>query len=82
MSWSLFTAIEALTKTEVMTATLRKESIYLKLAYRFRGLVHCLHGGRYGGTQADTMLKKEPRVLHLYPQAAGRGRDAGPGLSF
>jgi hypothetical protein len=28
------------------------------------------------------VLEKEPRVLHLDPQAAGRERDSSPGLSI
>jgi hypothetical protein len=34
------------------------------------GLAHYLHGGKHGGTQADMMLEKEPRVLLLDRQAA------------
>jgi hypothetical protein len=32
---------------------------------QFGGLVHYHHGRRDGGTQADIVLKKEHRVLHL-----------------
>jgi hypothetical protein len=35
-----------------------------------------------GNMEADTVLEKEPRVLHLDPQAAGRERDSSPGLSI
>ena len=48
-------------------ATLIKESISLGLAYSFRGLVHYHHGSM----QADMVLEKELRVLHLDLQAAG-----------
>ena len=53
-------------------ATLRKEDIKQELASRFRGLVHYHHGQKYGGTQADPVLVKDPRVLHLVRLTAGR----------
>jgi hypothetical protein len=37
-----------------------------------RGLVHYHHGKKHGRMQADMVLKKELRVLHLDPQAAGK----------
>jgi len=40
------------------------------LAYSFRGSVHYRHYGRQGSIQADMVLEKELRVLHLDPQAA------------
>ena len=40
----------------------------------FRGLVCCHHSGVDGGMQADMVLEKEPRVLHLDWPAAGRER--------
>jgi hypothetical protein len=40
------------------------------LAYRFRGSVHYHHGGKHGSIQADVVLEKELRALHLDPQAA------------
>jgi hypothetical protein len=52
-------------------ATLIKENIYLGLAYRFRGSVHCHHGGNHGIMEADLVLE-EPRVLHLDLKAARR----------
>ena len=45
---------------------------------QFRGLVCCSHGGNHGSMQADMVL----RVLCSDWQAAGRGRDTGPGLNF
>jgi hypothetical protein len=51
-------------------AILIKENIYLGLAYRFRALVHYHHGGKHGSLQADMVLEKELRVLHLDPQGA------------
>ena len=47
-----------------------KSSIYLGLAYSFRGSVHYHHGGRHGSVQADMVLE-ELRVLHLDLQAPG-----------
>jgi hypothetical protein len=41
----------------------------------FRGLVHCHHGGRHVGMQADLVLERSLRVFHLDPQAAGRERE-------
>jgi hypothetical protein len=35
-------------------------------------LVHCHYGREHGSMQADMMLEKELRVLHLDPRAAGR----------
>jgi hypothetical protein len=52
-------------------ATLIKSNISLWLAYRFRGSVHCDHGGKNGSMQADLVLEK-PRVLHLDLKAARR----------
>ena len=46
-------------------ATLIKENISLGLAYNFRGLVCCHHGGKDGSMQAGMVLEKELRVLHL-----------------
>ena len=57
--------VEAMT-----TATLIKEDIPLGLAYSFRGLVHYLYGRKHGSLQADIVLEKELRVLHLDLQAA------------
>ena len=52
------------------TATLMKANVSLELAYRFRGLVHYHHSRKHGSIQADMVLEKELRVLHLDPQAA------------
>ena len=49
-----------------------KNNISLGLAYSFRGSVYYHHGGKHGSMQADMVLEKELRVLHLDPQAAGR----------
>ena len=37
----------------------------IRLAYSFRGSVHYHHGGKHGSIQADMMLEKELRVLHI-----------------
>jgi hypothetical protein len=42
----------------------------LGLAYSFRGSVHYLHGGKHGSVQADMVLEKKLRVLHLDLKAA------------
>ena len=42
------------------------------LAYSFRSLVHDHHGRKHGDEQADAVLEKERRVLHLETQAAGK----------
>lgn len=50
--------------------------------YRFISLIHYYQGGKDGSIQADMVLGKETRVLHLDLQAAGRRRDSGPDLSI
>jgi hypothetical protein len=42
-----------------------KENTYVGLAYSFRVIVHYHHGGKYCSAQADMVLEKELRVLHL-----------------
>lgn len=37
---------------------------------QFSGLVHCCHGWKHGGMQADTVPEKELGVLHPDQQAA------------
>jgi hypothetical protein len=59
-----------------------KENIYTRLAYRFRGLVHYCHGIEHGSTQADMVLEKELRLLHLAWHPAQRESDSELGLSF
>lgn len=49
----------------MVTATLIKESIYLRLASSFRGSVHSRHVWKHGTMRADMVLEKELRVLHL-----------------
>ena len=44
----------------------------MELAYSFSGLVHYHHGGKHGSIQADMVLEKELRVLHLDPVATRR----------
>ena len=40
------------------------------LAYSFRGSVYYHHGRKHGSMQADMVLEKELRVLHLDLKAA------------
>ena len=54
-----------------------KSSIYLGLAYSFRGSVHYHHGGKHGSMQADMVLE-ELRVLG----PDDREREDRPGLSI
>jgi len=44
---------------------------HLGLAYCFKGLVH-YHDRKCGNMQADMVVEKELRVLHLDPQAGER----------
>ena len=39
---------------------------------QFRGSVHYYHGGKHGIMQADVVLEKELRVLHLDSKETGR----------
>jgi hypothetical protein len=54
-------------------ATLIKENIELGLAHSCRGFVHYHHGRKQGSVQADMVLEKELRGLHLDLQAAEGG---------
>ena len=72
-------------------ATHTKGSIYLGLAYRFRGLDHYhhrKHSRKHGSMQVDVVLEKELRVLHFdlkaarrdwHPQAARRSLSSAMG---
>jgi hypothetical protein len=53
-------------------ATLIKANILLGLAYSFRGLIHYHLSRKHGGIQADIVLEKELRVLHLDLKATRR----------
>jgi hypothetical protein len=55
-------------------ATLTKENISLRQTYSFRGLVDYPHDGKHGGMQADMLLEKELRVLHLDPSPGSKER--------
>ena len=71
MLWCVFYLGVLLLRRGIMTkTTLIKENISLELAYSFRGLLH-YHHGRKPSMQADKVLEKELRVLHLDLQAAG-----------
>ena len=54
------------------TATLMTESIYLRLVFSFRGFVHYHYGRKHGIMQADMVLERYLRFLHLDLQAVGR----------
>jgi hypothetical protein len=43
----------------------------IEVGLHFRGLVYYCHGRKHGSLQADMVLEKELRVLHLDPQATG-----------
>jgi hypothetical protein len=53
-------------------ATFIKANISLELVYSFRGSVHYHHGGKHDNMQADIVLEKELRVLHLDLKAVRR----------
>ena len=46
-------------------ATLIKENHFIGAGLQSRGSVHYHHGRRHGGMQADMVLEKKLRVLHL-----------------
>jgi hypothetical protein len=48
-----------------------KRRHFTGVVYSFRGLVHYHHGRKHGSMQADMVLEKELRVLHLDLQAGG-----------
>ena len=54
-----------------------KKTFNWGLAHDFIGLVHYHHGRKHGSMQADTVLEKELKILHLDPQAAGRECNTG-----
>lgn len=53
--------------------TLIKETVNWA-GLQVRGLVHYHHGWKHGGTQADMIVERELRVLHLDVKAAGRAQ--------
>ena len=56
----------------MMVSTVMKENIYLiGASLQFRGLVHYCHGKNHGAEQANMVLEKKLKVLHLDLQAAG-----------
>ena len=44
-----------------------KGECLIRAGLQFRGLVHYHHGRKHGSVQADMVLEKELRVLHLDP---------------
>jgi hypothetical protein len=55
-----------------MTKVTLRKNISLGLPYRFRGSVHYCQGRKHGSIEADMVLEKELRVLHLDWKAARR----------
>jgi hypothetical protein len=62
---SVLVRVSIVVKTNDQSNLIRDE-ICLGLSYRFRGAVHYHHGRNHSSFQADRVLVKEPRVLHLY----------------
>ena len=56
-------------------ATLIKEHILIGAGLQFRDSVHCHLGRKSGVTQADMVLEKWLRVLHLDLRAVGRNSE-------
>jgi hypothetical protein len=52
-------------------ATLRKETISLGLAYRFRSSVYCHCGGRHGSAQGDMLLEELRAYILIQGQPGG-----------
>ena len=50
-----------------MITTTHKGNHLIGTGFQFRDLVHYHHGGKHGSMQADMVLEKELRVLHLDP---------------
>ena len=53
-----------------MAITTYKRKHLVRASLQFISLAHYHHGGKHGGMQADMVLEKELRVLHLDPQVA------------
>ena len=49
-----------------------KEKHLIGAGLQFRGAVHYQHGRKHGSVQADMVLEKELRVLHLDQQTTER----------
>ena len=58
-------------------ATLIKDNVQLRLAYRLRGSVHYHHGRKHGSIQAGMVLEKKLRVLHLDMKALKKRLTSG-----
>ena len=54
----------------MIKTTLINKNIDMGVTYSFRGLVH-YHPSTHGGIQANVVLAKKLRVLHLHPQETG-----------
>lgn len=53
-------------------AAIIKANSLLELAYMFRGSLHHHPGEMHGRIQADMILERELRILHLHSKAARR----------
>jgi hypothetical protein len=58
-------------------ATLIKDNVQLRLAYRLRGSVHYHHGRKHGSIQAGMVLEKKLRVFHLDMKALKKRLTSG-----
>ena len=59
-----------------------KRQHLIKAGLQFWGFLHWDHGRKHDGTQADVVLERKLRVLHLNRHAAGREWNPGPGLNI
>jgi hypothetical protein len=74
VSWVGFQFLRRDTMTKV---TLIKDNISLGLACSIRGSVHYHHGRKHGSIQADMVLEKETRFLHLDLKAGEDSASSG-----
>jgi hypothetical protein len=63
-------------KGQCDTAKLRKRKHLVGASLQFKGLVYC-HDRKPGNAQADMVLEKELRVVHLNWQGTGEESDSG-----
>lgn len=49
-----------------------EEKYLTRVSLQFRGFIRYHHSGKHGGTQVDTVMEKELRILHMNQQAAAR----------
>jgi hypothetical protein len=65
-----------------MTTARYKEKNLIGVGIQFIYLFHFHRGKKHGNTQADMVLEKELRVLHLNQKGTGRESDTRSGLSI